>query len=147
MAKRRIKTVQKRNVGRPEHKPDRKTRQLVENGVTAGMTHQDIARAIGISWKTLDKYYAEELATGVARKRLEAISMLYRSAKGGNVSAQRKFYAIAHGEDVSSSSVDEDTFDKPKKLGKKEQVQRDAENISDKYAPPEPPKLIVNNTK
>ena len=36
---------------------------------------------------------------------------------------------------------------KAPKLGKKEERQIAAQNVGGKYAPPEPPKLVVNNSK
>lgn len=141
MARRKII---KNPVGRPEHVPDRKTRQIVERCIACGMSHEDTARAIGISWKTLDKYYADELKNGPARKRREVINMLFASAKAGNVSAQRKLVAMVGGDPEVPVA---DAEAPRKKLGKKEQVQAAAERVSDKYAPPAPPKLVVVHSK
>jgi predicted ArsR family transcriptional regulator len=132
--------TQRRGRGRPEHTPDRQSRQAVEQLVAARVGHRQIAYALGITHKTLEKHYQDELLNGVARKQKEVMAMLYRSAKGGNVSAQRKLYAIVYGETNNAE-------EKPaKKLGKKEQLHQDAKEVSAKFAPPTPPKLIVNNS-
>lgn len=146
-----VKKKIKRPIGRPAHVPNAKLRRIVEECASANMSIRNIARSIGISWKTLELYYEEELLTGKARKQQEAIALLYRSARQGNVSAQRKIYAIAFGEDSggeASTTPVEGEEDKPKaKIGKKELVQLEADSIKGIYAPPDPPKLVVDNSK
>lgn len=132
----------KRGVGRPDHVPTNSSRKIVEQCLSCGMSHREIAAAIGISWKTLGKYYEEELMTGAARKKQEIIGMLYAAARAGNVSAQRKLYAITHGE----KSAKEERRELLRKLGKKEAVQKEADTLTGKFAPPAPPKLVINNT-
>lgn len=129
-------------VGRPDHQPTAKLRRDVELCVAAGMSVKEIASSCGIGWKTLEKYYQDELTNGRALIKREAMRLLMRSARQGNVSAQRKIYAIANDED--------DEVKIPgtrRKVGKKEEVQIKADNVSGKYAPPEPPRLIVDNSR
>lgn len=77
------------SAGRPEFKPTAAHRRKVEELVSCGVSQEDCARAIGISKPTLVKHFEEELSSGAAKKRAEVISMLYKAAKKGNVSAQR----------------------------------------------------------
>jgi len=59
----------------------------------AGMPHEEIALAVGISTPTLRKHYAAELSTEAAKRRLENFASLFASAQGGNVSAQKAYAA------------------------------------------------------
>lgn len=141
MAKKIVKKrATKRPVGRPEFKPDRKARQTVERLVFTGMTQAHIARALGISLPTLRLHFVDELETGAARKKAEVINMLFASARGGNVSAQRKLIGMAPA-DLSKDEAKEE------KRGKKEQQQLDAETVPDEYKSPAPPRLIVDNSR
>jgi hypothetical protein len=107
---------EKRGRGRPAFKPTATQRREVEELISCGMKRDDIARAIGISPNTLEKHFPEELATGASRKRAEVIRMLYRNARGGNVSAQRKL------EEMTARAGLEADFNEPapRKQGKKE---------------------------
>ncbi len=55
------------------------------------MTHRAMALALGISEPTFRAAYALELETAVERKRAEALTLLHKAAKGGNVSAIRQW--------------------------------------------------------
>ncbi len=59
----------------------------------AGMHHEDLALALGISRVTLAKYFAHELSIGAAAKRLEAMAALYASAMKGRVAAIKAYLA------------------------------------------------------
>lgn len=130
-----------RAVGRPEYRPDRKTRVVVERLVSGGMSHDDIALALEISDKTLQKYFRKELNTGAAKRRAEAINLIFTSARAGNVSAQRKLLSITGAEPVG-----EVREKKEPKRGKKEMDQIEADSVTGLYAPPSPPKLVVDNS-
>jgi len=107
-----------RRRGRPPFKPTAKQRREVEEFVSCGMKAVQIARAIGIHEDTLQKHFAEELATGQAKRRGEVIRLLYRSARAGNVSAQKKL------EEMTQRAAAEAAFVEPEpkqpKKGKKE---------------------------
>lgn len=75
--------------GRPLFKPTVAHRRKVEQMMSCGDHKTTIARAIGISVPTLELHFAEELDNGWAKKRAELIDMLWKSAKKGNVTAQR----------------------------------------------------------
>jgi len=75
-------------MGRPSHRPDDKTREQVERTAGYGLTHDQIARVIGVSDETLRKYYREELHLGVAHANAEVAKSLYqRATKDKNVVA------------------------------------------------------------
>jgi hypothetical protein len=106
------------DVGRPEFKATPALRRKVEELICCGMSKEDVARAIGCTKPTLVKHFMPELETGIARKRAEIIGMLFKSAKGGNVTAQKKLEEmsrIAGAEDALSRPAERDL-----KLGKKE---------------------------
>jgi len=84
-------------------------RREVEQMVACGMSEDDAARGIGCSTPTLQKYFSEELMTGRAKRRREIISMLFRAARAGNVSAQRKLHDM-----TSEAAAAEQFFAKPK---------------------------------
>ncbi len=67
----------------------------------------------------------------------------YRSAMAGNASAQEKF--LRKGEVEAGTQGSEGASPQKQKLGKKEERQQAAANVSGKFAPPAPPKLVVNN--
>ncbi len=113
--------------GRPPFKPTTAQRRQVEELVSCGMSPPDIARALGIARETLRKHFADELAEGLARRRAEVIALLYKSARKGNVSAQ-KALDLATSRAVAQAAFveDPDAAPRPLKLGKKEQAQLDA---------------------
>jgi hypothetical protein len=76
--------------GRKPFKATARLRKRVEELTFVGMSQDDIARAIGCSTPTLVKFFPEELATGAAKKNAEAWSLLWKNARSGNVSAQKK---------------------------------------------------------
>lgn len=96
------------------------------------MNEDAVAAVIGVSRPTLRLYFAEELDHGRARKKAEVISLLYKTARKGNVSAQKKLnelIGIAEAADYGKQpSPDEDAPakreqpPKPTKLGKKEEA-------------------------
>jgi len=108
--------------GRPEFKPTDEMRAKVEECIGCGMTHEDIARAIGCCDKTLEKHFADELQYGRARKRSEALELIWASARKGNVSAQKKLVDMT-GTLAAHAAWDdaESRQPAPLKLGKKEQ--------------------------
>lgn len=150
-------------VGRPEFKITKAMRNRVERFVSCSMSIKDISRAIGCSVPTLKLHFEEELATGAAKKRGRIIDLLYDAAENGNVSAQRKLVSMTTGGDLKDSNMkfsstkyedDFDIEDRPlhnkryaKGKGKKELQQEEANRVTGTFAPPEPPKLIVDNVK
>jgi hypothetical protein len=103
-------------------------RREVELLVCVGMSHDDVARAIGCTKPTLYKYFREELDAGHAKKRREIIRMLHKSAKAGNVSAQRKLEEMSRLAGAAAA-FEQPTAPKPEKLGKKEAAAVAARNV------------------
>lgn len=68
---------------RPYHKPDDKTRQVVESAVGMGLDQVSISRLLDINPKTLRKFYRRELDTGVAKANLSVAKTLYKRATSG----------------------------------------------------------------
>jgi hypothetical protein len=144
-------------VGRPEYDPMLSDRTKVEQLVFAGMTHDDIARVLGISAPTLRKHFADEIATGRAKVMAEIMLAQIAAAKGGNVSAQKACLERAQIAESASAArsgwaVPQERAQTPPrepKLGKKEQRQVVAERGSSEgiFAVPAAPRLAVDNTR
>lgn len=129
--------------GRPEYRPTVEQRRTVEEMKFCGESDNTIARALGIDPDTLRKHFADELADGHAQRRKEVIGLLFSSARGGNVSAQKKLEEMGRVAGAAEAVKARET--RAPKLGKKEERQIAAKNVGGKFAPPEPPKLVVNN--
>ncbi len=129
--------------GRPSYKPTLEARETVEQMKFCGESDNVIARALQIDPDTLRKHFADELQDGHAHRRREVIGLLFRSARDGNVSAQKHLEGI--GRASGAAEALERRADKAPKLGKKEERQLAAEGVSGRFAPPLPPKLIVSN--
>lgn len=138
---------QKRGRGQPPFAPTKRQRHEVEVWAAGGLSEESIAHAIGISRTTLRKHFAQELDVGADKKRGEVVAALFAAAKSGNVAAQKAFLARS---DVSAA---QSKFGgKPEKpvrqrpAGKKEVADEAAKRASaGRFAPPAPPKLVVNN--
>ena len=68
--------------GKPAHVPDDKSRRTVRAMVGYGITHEHIARALGIDPKTLRKHYREEIDTGEVTANSMVAESLYLQATG-----------------------------------------------------------------
>ncbi|KRA42106.1 hypothetical protein [Devosia sp. Root635] len=133
-----------KNSGRHEFQPTDEQREKVLVLKAGGMSQEAIAEAVGISVPTLTKHFPSELDRATAKVRADVLMARYRSAMGGNVSAQNKMLEL-----VGASAADEKVKGRERKepaLGKKEQRQQAAENVGGKFAPPSGPKLIVRNS-
>lgn len=75
--------------GRPPFVATEEMRETVEQSIAHGMNLRDVAAGIGCDESTLRKYFDEEIFAGRAKKRMEAIALLWKSAREGNVSAQK----------------------------------------------------------
>ncbi|RVD44195.1 hypothetical protein EN742_02910 [Mesorhizobium sp. M4A.F.Ca.ET.020.02.1.1] len=110
-----------------------------------GESENVIARALGVAVETLRKHCADELADGHAHRRKELTSLLFTSARAGNVSAQKHLDAL--GRAAGADETVKSRAPRPARLGKKEEQQAAAEAVASasKFAPPAPPKLVVDN--
>src|SRR5262245_26562673 len=119
--------TEKRKTGRPPLKPTPKQRRTVEELRSCGESADSIARALRIDVETLRKHFADELAHGHSRRRLEVVGMLFKSARGGNVSAQKHLEHMTAAAGAEAGFIaPEDAPAKVAKLGKKEQAQEAA---------------------
>lgn len=76
--------------GRPAWKPTATVRRTVEEMRSCGESEATIARSLGIDADTLRKHCADELDNGFSHRRREVIGLLYKSARSGNVTAQKR---------------------------------------------------------
>lgn len=114
--------------GRPAFKATATLRRRVQELVACGMSQDDVARAIGCTTPTLQKHFPEELQTGAAKKRAEAITLLWTSARKGNVAAQKKLEELTKvvAAEAAFDGMPEPAPRKAPKLGKKEQAAEEA---------------------
>jgi len=129
--------------GRPSYRPSLEDRQTVEEMKFVGESDNTIARALGIDPDTLRKHFADELTGGHAQRRKEVIGLLFKSARDGNVAAQKKLEEMGRAAGAAESVKQRET--KAPKLGKKEEKKAAAEAVGGIFAPPSPPKLVVDN--
>lgn len=87
-----------------------------------GMSHEEIALGMSISRPTLEKYFAHELSVGAYEKRQEVLEAMHRTAKNGNVAAQKAYIAMTT--PVAAPPLPSDEH--AKRSGKKERAQADA---------------------
>ena len=74
--------------GRPEFKPTEENERICSLGVAFGLTHEQIAKLVGCTAKTLRKHFSYSLETGKERLVMSLGSKLYSKAmKGDTVSA------------------------------------------------------------
>ncbi len=79
--------------GRPSYKPTATVRRQVSIAAGAGMPHEHIALALGITTPTLRKHFERELSVVAYQRRMEALQGLHAAAKRGNVSAAKAYTA------------------------------------------------------
>jgi glucose dehydrogenase len=69
--------------GRKEHKPTEQNKRTVLSAVGMGMSKTTIGALLGLNYRTLQKYYKEELDTGVDRANMAVAKSLYGRAISG----------------------------------------------------------------
>lgn len=65
-------------------------RLSVERMLACGDAQNSVARALGIDDDTLRKHFAEEIATGAAKRRLQVVNAVFDGVREGNASLIRK---------------------------------------------------------
>ncbi len=68
---------------RPRLKPTDEQRRLVKSLAAMGTPHADIARKIGVSPKTLRKYFSKELDMGATEANYTVAKTLFQMATSG----------------------------------------------------------------
>lgn len=129
--------------GRPPYRPSLADRQTVEEMKFVGESDNTIARALGIDPDTLRKHFADEIADGHAQRRKEVVGLLFKSARDGNVAAQKKLEEM--GRVAGAAEAVKQRGAKETKPGKKEEQQMAAEKVGGRFATPSAPKLVVSN--
>ena len=116
--------------GRPEFKPTAAQRRQVSIAAGGGMSHEEIAIALGIARGTLEKHFEDELCAGAMKRRLEVIVAMHTAAAKGNVSAQRAY--LERQPQLGLPPLPEKGAGDAKapKLGKKEQAEADAKTAA-----------------
>lgn len=75
--------------GRPSFKPTDENKELVRQLVMVGVSHEQIAMAIGIGARTLYRYFREELDTAACQANAKVAQSLFHNAVvENNVAAQ-----------------------------------------------------------
>ena len=111
-----------KNSGRRAYRPSDEDREKVRVLKACGMSTAAIAEAVGVSFKTLQNHFSEDLEVGAAKVKAEVLMARHRSAMGGNVSAQNKMI-----EAMGLVPPPAPKVEKAKKMGKKEQLEIDAQ--------------------
>lgn len=113
-------------MARPQHKPTPAQRRTVSIAAGGGMSHYEIALAIGIDKGTLEKHYEFELSTGAMKRRAEVVEAMHKAAAKGNVSAQRAYLERTPQLGLPPLPTEPEKPAKGEKLGKKAQAAQDA---------------------
>lgn len=108
--------------GRPAFVPTAAHRRQVEELLSVGTSADIVARAIGITEPTLRKHFAEELANGMAKRRAEVMNLLFKSARKGNVAAQKHLEQMTARAAAEAAFTGADEAPAAVKRGKKEQA-------------------------
>ena len=106
---------QNKKGGRPAFKPSQRVRNQVEIAAAAGLSHIQIASALGIAKQTLETHFVGELRDGRTRKLIAVLCLLDKQAKRGSTAAAKFLCNVFHNGAPGQ------------RLGKKEQRARDAE--------------------
>ena len=77
---------------KPPYEPSDKDRRVVEAMAAGGIPQADICRAIGVSGKTLRKYFREILNSAQQRANAAVIATLHRMATSGKDVAATIFW-------------------------------------------------------
>ena len=152
-------TVQDEKRGRPEHEPTEENIISAMVLLAAGSTNAEVAKTLGLSVPTFRKHYLhlirqKELLHDRLRTKLQVAQI--KQGLAGNASALNA--ALAQLDKVRIVKAERSVAKrgsahhpqravKPPKLGKKEERQAAADAVDGKFAPPEPPRLAVDNTK
>jgi hypothetical protein len=78
--------------GRPPYVPTDKDRRAVEMMAAYGITQKDISVAVGIAPMTLQKYFANELATAYIKANAKVAETAYAMATSGKCPAATFFW-------------------------------------------------------
>ena len=108
-------------MGRARKKQQTTLGKRVSIAAGAGMPHEEIATALDMTRKDLERDFAWELSVGAHLERLELVEALHASALAGNVAAVKAYTALS----IKSAGVPLPEVS-AEKVGKKEQRNVDA---------------------
>lgn len=117
----------KKKAGRPEFIPTAVQRRKVAIWSGGGMSHSEVATALGVARATLEKHFADELSAGACEKRGAVLMAQYKSALDGNVAAQKAYLAAGEPRSAIPPAAGNE---KPAPMGKKAQADADAGTAS-----------------
>jgi len=80
---------EKRPRGRPPHVPTDRDRRQVEVMTGLGLTQEQIGKILNVSEDTLQRHYADEIASGVAKANVQVAQNLF------NIATSRDSGAVA----------------------------------------------------
>ena len=84
-----------KKAGRPPHKANEQTQQMVLTATGMGMDQETISKLLDIAPKTLRKFYRHELDTGAAKANFSVAKSLYDRASGGKDTVASSFWLKA----------------------------------------------------
>lgn len=139
--------------GRPEHEPTEENIIFVMVLLASGATNKEVAATLGLSVPTFRKHYfhllkQRDLLLDRLRTKLRVTQI--KQGLNGNAAALNAALGMLDKVKVEGAQrkVDNRGKVKPEKaprLGKKEEKQLAAQNVSGKFAPPAAPKLVIDN--
>jgi hypothetical protein len=93
-------------VGHPPHKPDDESRLRVLRAAAFGITQEGISGLLGITPKTLEKYYRHELSRACDVLIEDIAGAMYIEAKAGSIPAQKYILGCRAGwKDVAVTEI------------------------------------------
>ncbi|HEX4302846.1 MAG TPA: hypothetical protein VHZ78_08630 [Rhizomicrobium sp.] len=132
----------------PPYQPTPDERLAVRIMAATHGAEEDIASSIGITVDQLNASFAKELQDGPAFGYREGVESLFNSMKAGNVTAAKAWLILnMQGDRTTAKAVEMQPASNGLR-GKKEQASAAAHEAvrgGGRFAPPAPPKLIVNN--
>ena len=114
--------------GRKAYAKSKENQELVVNLRAFGKTHADIATVLGCDEKTLRKYYSRELSEGALLVEAEAISVLVRKMRTGNIAATKQVLEMSGLQTVPRKKP-LPAEPKPEQLGKKAALEKSAGEV------------------
>lgn len=133
----------------PPFQPTDEQRRAVLIMAAAHGPEEEIARAIGVSVDMLNAHFAKELCDGPSIGYRDGVESLYNSMKAGNVAATKAWLILnMQGDRIAAPKAAEIQPAANAMKGKKEQADENARAAAASggvFAPPSPPKLVVNN--
>jgi predicted DNA-binding protein (UPF0251 family) len=90
----KAKPAKRAGAGRPQIEITAEQRERAAILIGGGMTLEEAAAAFDMAKNTFRKHFAKELVRSRSKKRAEILLAMFKSAVGGNVSAQKAYVAL-----------------------------------------------------